>query len=71
MAQSFAGGVAGAVLGWLVALAVGHWSPFPAHVTPFLVTTGLAVATLAGLLAGWLPAMRASHLDPIVALREE
>ena len=71
VAQSFAGGVAGVLVGWLVALAVGHWSPFPARVTPFLVGTGLTVATLAGVLAGWLPAMRAARLDPIVALRDE
>jgi putative ABC transport system permease protein len=71
VAQSFVGGVIGVLLGWLVALAVGHWSPFPARVTPFLVGTGLTVATLSGLLAGWLPAMRAARLDPIVALRDE
>jgi putative ABC transport system permease protein len=71
VAQSFVGGLIGVLLGWLVALAVGHWSPFPARVTPFLVGTGLAVATLSGLLAGWLPAMRAARLDPIVALRDE
>jgi len=56
VAQSFVGGLIGVLLGWLVALAVGHWSPFPARVTPFLVGTGLAVATLSGLLAaGSLP----------------
>ena len=71
VAQSFVGGVIGVVLGWLAALAVGHWSPFPARVTPVLVIAGLAVATLSGLLAGWLPAMRAARLDPIVALRDE
>jgi putative ABC transport system permease protein len=71
VAQSFVGGVIGVLLGWLVALAVGQWSPFPARVTPFLVTAGLAVATISGLLAGWLPAIRAARLDPIVALREE
>ncbi|MBZ5587252.1 MAG: ABC transporter permease [Acidobacteriia bacterium] len=71
VAQSFVGGVIGVLLGWLVALAVGHFSPFPARVTPFLVGTGLTVATFSGLLAGWLPAMRAARLDPIVALRED
>ncbi len=68
---SLVGGTAGVLLGWLAALAVGAWSPFPARVTPFLVTTGLAVATMSGLLAGWLPAVRAARLDPVVALREE
>jgi putative ABC transport system permease protein len=68
---SFVGGVLGVALGWLAATAVGAWSPFPARVTPFLVTTGLSVATLSGLLAGWLPAVRAARLDPIAALREE
>jgi putative ABC transport system permease protein len=68
---SFVGGIIGVLLGWLAAIAVGAWSPFPARVTPFLVTTGLLVATLSGLLAGWLPAVRAARLDPVVALREE
>ncbi len=68
---SFVGGVIGVLLGWLAALGVGAWSPFPARVTPFLVTTALSVATLSGLLAGWLPAVRAARLDPVVALREE
>jgi len=68
---SFVGGVLGVAVGWLAAQAVGAWSPFPARVTPFLVLTGLSVATFSGLLAGWLPAVRAARLDPIVALREE
>ncbi len=68
---SFFGGLTGVAIGWLAAQAVGHWSPFPARVTPALVFAGLAVATVSGVLAGWLPSIRAARLDPIVALREE
>jgi putative ABC transport system permease protein len=71
VALSFVGGLVGALLGWLAAQGVSAWSPFPVHVTPQLIGTGLAVATISGVLAGWLPALRAARLHPIVALREE
>jgi putative ABC transport system permease protein len=68
---AFGGGVVGVFLGWVIARCVDAFSPLPALVSPFLIVTGLAIATATGVLAGFFPALKASRLAPIEALRYE
>ena len=65
------GGMVGVFLGWVIALCVDAFSPLPTLVTPGLVVSGLALATLTGIIAGVFPAIKASRLTPIDALRFE
>jgi putative ABC transport system permease protein len=65
------GGAVGVLLGWVISSLINAYTPLPTLVTPFLVTTGLLLATLTGLLAGVFPAVKASRLPPIEALRYE
>jgi len=65
------GGVAGVVLGALVAFGVEGLLSFPARVTPAIVTAGLALSVGVGLAAGYWPARSASNLPVVEALRTE
>jgi putative ABC transport system permease protein len=65
------GGAIGVFLGWLIALSVDAFTFLPTLVSPMLVFSGLALATLTGLIAGVFPAIKASRLPPIEALRWE
>lgn len=65
------GGSIGVFLGWVVALCVDAFTPLPTLVSPQLVLSGLALATITGLIAGVFPAIKASRLAPIEALRYE
>lgn len=65
------GGVAGIVLGFLIALTVRTALPIPATVSPFWVAAGVAIAVGVGLFFGYYPANRAANLDPIECLRYE
>ncbi len=68
---SLCGGIAGVMIGALVAWLVRTVGGFPAQITLGIVVSSVAVSTLIGLAAGFLPARRASNLPVIDALRAE
>jgi len=71
LAQCLAGGTAGVLLGFGLALLLRQVTPFPAVVQPWVALLGLGLATLIALVFGVYPAWRAAKLDPVVALRSE
>jgi putative ABC transport system permease protein len=68
---SLGGGLAGALLGSLAALAINGLLHFPARPSPALVLLGLALSAAVGLAAGYLPARSAARLAVVDALRAE
>ena len=71
LVQCLVGGIAGIGLGFLVALLLRTYSPFPASVRTWVAMMGLVMSSAVGLFFGIYPAMRASRLDPVVALRSD
>ena len=71
LAQCLAGGVAGVLLGFSVAVVLRQFTPFPADVEPWVAVLGLLLASVIALVFGVYPAMKAARLDPVVALRSE
>jgi putative ABC transport system permease protein len=69
--QCLAGGFAGTTLGFLVALLLRTYTPFPASVQSRVAVLGVLLSSAVGLFFGIYPALRASRLDPVVALRSE
>jgi putative ABC transport system permease protein len=69
--QCIAGGIVGIGLGFLVALALRTYSPFPASVQTWVAVMGVMLSSGVGLFFGIYPALRASRLDPVVALRSD
>ncbi len=68
---SLGGGLVGALLGSLAALAINGLLHFPARPSLSLVLLGLALSAAVGLAAGYLPARSASRLPVVDALRAE
>jgi putative ABC transport system permease protein len=69
--QCIVGGLAGVTLGFLVALALRTYTPFPASVRGWVAVMGVFLSSAVGLFFGIYPAVRASQLDPVVALRSD
>src|SRR5258708_12811059 len=69
--QCIAGGIAGISMGFLVALVLRTYTPFPASVQTWVAVLGVVLSSVVGLFFGIYPAVRASQLDPVVALRSD
>jgi len=65
------GGVAGALVGILVSVAIARLTTVQATVTPASLVLAVGVSAAVGLVFGLYPARRAAGLQPIVALRTE
>jgi len=69
--QCLAGGITGIGLGFLVALLLRTYSPFPASVRTWVALLGVFLSSAVGLFFGIYPALRASRVDPVIALRSD
>ena len=65
------GGAVGMLVGGVVAFAIAHLTPIPAHVPVGSVLAALIAAALTGVVFGLYPANKAARLDPVEALRYE
>ena len=68
---SGAGGLAGVIIAWVVALLVRNTTPVPMELPASAVFLGVGLSATVGLFFGIYPAQQAAKLDPIVALRAE
>jgi putative ABC transport system permease protein len=65
------GGIAGVIIGWIVAYFIARSGAVPSVVTPSIIILAVSVSVGIGLFFGFYPAWNASRLNPIEALRSE
>ena len=68
---TFAGGIIGVILGWVVAYLVSSMGLMTTLVTVDILILAISVSVGIGLFFGFYPAWQASRLNPIEALRSE
>lgn len=68
---TFAGGIFGIILGWLLSLAVTKFAGMSTQISLSSVLLAFGVSALIGVIFGYYPASRAAKLNPIDALRYE
>jgi len=69
---TFAGGLIGIIVGWILSFLIRTLVPgLPSTVPLWSVVAGVLVSISVGLFFGLWPAVKAARLDPIVALRYE
>ena len=68
---TFAGGIIGVALGWVVSSVVDRMGLMTTVVSADIVILAVSVSVGIGLFFGFYPAWRASRLNPIEALRYE
>jgi putative ABC transport system permease protein len=71
LAVCLIGGTIGVGLGFLLALLLRQFTPFPATVRLWVALLGLVFSSVIALVFGLYPAIKAARLDPAVALRAE
>ncbi len=65
------GGIAGMLIGFLIAAVVSGLTVIPYSVNGGIVLVAFIVTVVLGLVFGTYPAMKAARLDPVEALRNE
>jgi len=68
---TFAGGIIGVIIGWLVSYFVNSMGLMTTVVSADIIILAVSVSVAIGLFFGFYPAWNASRLDPIQALRSE
>jgi putative ABC transport system permease protein len=68
---TFAGGVIGVILGWLISFGIKYFGILQTSVTVSSIFLAFGVSAIIGIIFGYYPAKRAAALNPIDALRFE